>query len=59
MLMEKIKSPPVKREFIITGAKGSSIDRELYTEENVMKAIAKIKNAQARKSRILDFRRLG
>lgn len=43
--MEKV-SAPVKREFIITGAKGSSIDRELYTEENVMKAIAKIKNAK-------------
>ena len=43
--MEKV-SAPVKREFIITGAKGSSIDKELYTEEKVMEAIAKIKNAK-------------
>lgn len=42
--IEKV-SAPTKREFIITGAKGSSIDKELYTEENVMEAIAKIRNA--------------
>ena len=42
--IEKV-SAPTKREFIITGAKGSSIDNELYTEENVTEAIAKIKNA--------------
>ena len=42
--MEKV-SAPTKREFVITGAKGSSIDKELYTEENVTEAIAKIKNA--------------
>lgn len=42
--IEKV-SAPAKREFIITGAKGSSIDKELYTEEKVMEAIAKIKNA--------------
>jgi len=42
--MEKV-SAPTKREFIITGAKGSSIDKELYTEQNVTEAIAKIKNA--------------
>ena len=42
--MEKV-SAPTKREFIITGAKGSSIDKELYTEKNVAEAIAKIKNA--------------
>lgn len=42
--IEKV-SEPTKREFIITGAKGSSIDKELYTEENVMEAIAKIRNA--------------
>ena len=42
--LEKV-SAPTKREFIITGAKGSSIDKELYTEENVMEAIAKIRNA--------------
>ena len=38
-------SAPTKREFIITGAKGSSIDKELYTEKNVSEAIAKIKQA--------------
>lgn len=42
--IEKV-SAPTKREFIITGAKGSSIDKTLYTEENVTEAIAKIKNA--------------
>ena len=42
--MEKV-SAPVKREFIVTGAKGSSIDKELYTEENVTAAIAKINKA--------------
>lgn len=42
--LEKV-SAPVKREFIITGAKGSSIDKTIYTEENVSDAIAKIKNA--------------
>lgn len=43
--MEKTLAP-VKREFIITGAKGSSIDKELYTEEKVMEAITKIRNAK-------------
>lgn len=42
--MEKV-SAPAKREFIITGAKGSSIDKDLYTEENVNEAIAKINRA--------------
>lgn len=42
--MEKV-SAPVKREFIITGAKGSTIDKELYTEANVTEAIAKINQA--------------
>ena len=45
--MEKV-SAPVKREFIITGAKGSTIDKELYTEANVTEAMAKI--AQANKA---------
>ncbi len=45
--MEKV-SAPTKREFIITGAKGSTIDKKLYTEENVTGAIAKI--AQANKA---------
>ena len=40
--MEKV-SAPVKREFVITGAKGSTLDTELYTEENVNDAIAKIR----------------
>ena len=44
-------SAPTKREFIITGAKGSSIDKELYTEENVTEAIAKIKNANKAEER--------
>lgn len=39
--MEKVVSP-TKREFIITGAKPSSIDKELYTKENVEEAIGKI-----------------
>ena len=38
-------SAPVKREFIITGAKGSTIDKELYTEANIAEAIAKINKA--------------
>lgn len=42
--MEKV-SAPVKREFIITGAKGSSIDKEVYTEANVSEAISKINKA--------------
>ena len=42
--MEKV-SAPVKREFIITGAKGSTIDKELYTEANIAEAIAKINKA--------------
>jgi single-stranded DNA-binding protein len=45
--IEKI-SAPVKKEFVITGAKGSTIDKELYTEANVSEAIAKI--AQANKA---------
>ena len=45
--MDKV-SAPVKREFIITGAKGSTIDKELYTEANVAEAMAKI--AQANKA---------
>jgi hypothetical protein len=39
--MEKV-SAPTKREFIITGAKPSTIDKELYTKEKVEEAIAKI-----------------
>ena len=47
--MEKIPAP-VKREFIITGAKGSSIDKELYTEENITEAMAKITQANKAKN---------
>ena len=36
-----------KRNLLFTGAKGSSIDKELYTEKNVTEAIAKIKNANS------------
>lgn len=46
-VMEKV-SAPAKREFIITGAKGSTIDKELYTEAKVTEAMAKI--AQANKA---------
>lgn len=47
--MEKVSSP-TKRELIITGAKGSSIDKEIYTEKNVSEAIAKINNANKAES---------
>lgn len=47
--MSKITAP-VKREFIITGAKGSSLDKETYTEENVTEAIAKINKAKKAES---------
>ena len=33
---------PVKREFIITGAKGSTVDKETYSEENIAAAISAI-----------------
>ena len=36
-------SAPTKTEMIITGATGSSIDKEAYTEKNVAEAIKKIK----------------
>lgn len=42
--IEKV-SAPAKREFVITGAKGSSIDKELYTEEKIADAIVKINKA--------------
>ena len=42
--LEKVAAP-AKTEFIITGAKGSSIDKTIYTEQNVTEAISKIKNA--------------
>lgn len=47
--MEKA-SAPVKREFIITNAKGSTLDKEVYTEENVNAAIAKIAKANKAES---------
>ena len=40
-VMERVVAP-AKKEFIITGAKGSTVDRETYTEENVEDAINKI-----------------
>ncbi len=43
-VIEKV-SAPTKREFIITGAKGSTIDKKLYTEANVTDAMAKITQA--------------
>lgn len=39
--MERIVVP-VRREFIITGAKGSTVDKETYTEQNIADAIASI-----------------
>ena len=42
--IEKVTAP-TKREFIITGAKGSTIDKELYTEEKIVEAMMKIANA--------------
>lgn len=42
--LEKV-SAPTKREFIITGAKPSTIDKELYTKENIEEAIGKINKA--------------
>lgn len=35
---------PVRREFIVSGAKGSTIDRDTYTEENIEAALIKIRN---------------
>lgn len=43
--MERI-AKPVKREFIITGAKGSTIDRDTYTEENINSAIAAVNRSK-------------
>lgn len=42
--LEKV-SAPTKREFIITGAKPSTIDKELYTKENIEEAVGKINKA--------------
>jgi len=42
--MEKVNSP-TKREFVITGAKPSTIEKELYTKEKVDEAIEKINKA--------------
>ena len=39
--MERVVTP-VRREFIITGAKGSTLDRDTYTEENISEAISAI-----------------
>lgn len=36
---------PVKREFIITNAKGSTVDKELYTEANITEAMSKVARA--------------
>lgn len=47
--IEKV-SAPTKREFIITGAKGSTIDKELYTEANITEAMARIAKANKAES---------
>lgn len=39
-----------KREFVVTGAKGSTLDRDTYTEQNVSEAIAKIKKSKKAES---------
>ena len=39
--IEKVNAP-VRREFVITGAKPSTIDKELYTEEKMNAAYAAI-----------------
>lgn len=51
--MEQAKSP-VKREFIIKGAKGSTVDTTLYSEQLVQEALAKIANAQKAKDDYAD-----
>lgn len=43
--MERI-STPVRREFVITGAKGNTIDRDTYSEENINAAIVAINNSK-------------
>ena len=47
--MERVNSP-TKKEFIITGAKKSSLDRDIYSKELVEEAMVKIKNAQTAKN---------
>lgn len=42
--MDKVAAP-TRREFIITGAKPSTIDKELYNKKNVEEAIEKINKA--------------
>lgn len=42
--MEKVNAPN-KREFIITGAKGTTIDKELYSQEKIEEALLKITKA--------------
>ena len=44
------QTTPAKREFIITGADPSSIDKDTYTEESIVAAKIKIKNAQDAKN---------
>lgn len=44
------QTTPTKREFIITGANGSSLDRETYSEESIAEARVKVKNAEAVKN---------
>lgn len=45
---------PAKREFIVTGAAGSTLDTTIYTEENVSEAIMKINNAKRAESSFGD-----
>ena len=44
------QTTPAKREFIITGADPTSIDKNTYSEESIVEAKVKIKNAQDAKN---------
>lgn len=47
--MEKVLAPS-KREFIITGAKGSTVEKEAYSKDKVEEAISRIINANKAES---------
>ena len=51
--MEKVNTPNV-RLFVITGARGDSIDKETYSEDKVEDAIAKINKAKNAESNFGD-----
>ena len=45
-----VQTTPVKREYIIRGAKPSTIDKETYSEVAIAEAKLKVKNAQNAKA---------